>query len=121
MCRNAGIQFLVFREPILTIDHARSLNNNSKQTTTMDDAACRVLDYLAYKNKIKANEWTERLWQQHLAGTPVPPDFRPEEDRQRYGELIARVEHTRSLARKLHARRMAHAPRFAGSAGQPGG
>lgn len=86
----------------------------------MNDAACQVLDYLAYKNKVKASEWAERLWQQHLAGTPVPPDCRPEEDRQRYGELIARLEYTRSLARKLHARRMAHAPRFAGSAGQSG-
>lgn len=71
----------------------------------------RVMDYLSYKNKIRAAEWAERLWQQHLSG--APPDFRHDEDRQRYGELIARVEQSRVLAHKLHSRRAAQAPPFA--------
>lgn len=74
----------------------------------MNEVACPVLDYLGYKNKVKAAEWAERLWRQHLDGTP--PDHRPDEDRQRYGSLAARIEQSRSLARRLHARRARHAP-----------
>jgi hypothetical protein len=76
----------------------------------MNEAPSRVLNYLDYKNKTKTAEWEERLWQQHLNGAPT--DFRADEDRQRYLDLLNRVEQSRSLARKLHTRRTAHAPRF---------
>jgi hypothetical protein len=77
----------------------------------MNQAPSRVLDYLDYKNKVKTAEWEERLWQQHLRG--APQDFRADEDRQRYGSLLDRVEKSRQLAQNLHTRRTAHAPRFA--------
>lgn len=81
----------------------------------MNEVAGRVLDYLGYKNKISTAEWTERLWQQHLKG--APQDYRPDEDRQRYGSLADRIEQSRALARKLHSRRTAHAPVFQRAAG----
>jgi hypothetical protein len=77
----------------------------------MNEVASRVLDYLSYKNKVRTAEWEERLWQQHLNG--APEDFRADEDRQRYFDLLSRLEKSRSLASKLHTRRTAHAPRFA--------
>lgn len=77
----------------------------------MNEVASRVLDYLDYKNKVKTAEWEERLWQLHLQG--APQDFRADEDRQRYFDLLNRVEKSRQLAQKLHTRRTAHAPRFA--------
>ena len=77
----------------------------------MNEVASRVLDYLSYKNKIKTAEWEERLWRQHLNG--APEDFRGDEDRQRYFDLLSRLEQSRALASKLHKRRTAHAPRFA--------
>ena len=77
----------------------------------MNDVTSLVLDYLDYKNKAKTAEWEERLWQQHLRG--APQDFRTDEDRQRYGRLLDRVEKSRELAQNLHTRRTAHAPRFA--------
>jgi hypothetical protein len=76
----------------------------------MNEVAGRVLDYLDYKNKRQTAEWEERLWQQHLNGEFR--DIRAEADRQRYFELLDRVEKTRVLAQKLHMRRTAHAPRF---------
>lgn len=79
----------------------------------MNEVAGRVLDYLDYKNKLKAAEWEERLWQQHLKGTPQ--DIRAERDRERYVQLLERVEVMRIVARKLHLRRTAHAPQFADS------
>ena len=78
----------------------------------MNEVTGRVLDYLGYKNKKMTAEWAERLWRQHLNGTLE--DIRAEADRQRYFELLQRVEHSRQLARKLHTRRTAHAPRFSG-------
>lgn len=78
----------------------------------MNEVASRVLDYLDYKNKVKTAEWEERLWQQHLRG--APQDFRADEDRQRYFDLLNRAEKSRQLAQKLHTRRTAHTPRFAG-------
>ena len=77
----------------------------------MNEVTCRVFNYLDYKNKIKTAEWEERLWQQHLRG--APQDFRADEDRQRYFDLLHRVEKSRPLAQKLHNRRAAHAPQFA--------
>ena len=77
----------------------------------MNEVTSRVLDYLDYKNKIRTAEWEERLWQQHLNGTPQ--DFRVDADRQRYFDLLDRVEKSRLLAQKLHTRRTAHTPRFA--------
>jgi hypothetical protein len=77
----------------------------------MNEIAGRVLDYLDYKNKLKTAEWEERLWRQHLDG--APQDFRVDADRQRYVDLLDRVEKTRILARRLHTRRTAHTPRFA--------
>jgi hypothetical protein len=77
----------------------------------MNENNGRVLDYLAYRNKIRAAEWAERLWRQHLDGTPR--DLRFDEDRQRYVDLTARLEVSRSMARHLHARRTRHAPSFA--------
>ncbi len=76
----------------------------------MNDVVGRVLNYLDYKNKRQAAEWAERLWQQHLRG--APQDFRQETERQRYFELLERVEKSRAVARKLHTRRPAHVPRF---------
>ncbi|MBW7930083.1 MAG: hypothetical protein H3C57_02100 [Gammaproteobacteria bacterium] len=70
----------------------------------------QVLSYLDYKNKVRAAAWEERLWQQHLKGEPA--DFRADEDRRRYGELLDRIEQSRQLAVRLHARRTLHAPRF---------
>lgn len=70
----------------------------------------RVLDYLGYKNKRSTAQWAERLWRQHLDGTPQ--DFRHDEDRQRYVVLATRLEQSRSLARVLHTRRNRHAPSF---------
>jgi hypothetical protein len=78
----------------------------------MNESDGRVLDYLAYKNKVNAAEWAERLWQQHLGS--APPDRRVDEDRQRYVDLAARLEVSRALARGLHARRTRYAPRFNG-------
>jgi hypothetical protein len=77
----------------------------------MNDVTGRVMDYLGYKNKQKTAEWEERLWRQHLEGSPQ--DFRADADRRRWGELVDRVEQSRQLARKLHGRRMAHAPPYA--------
>lgn len=77
----------------------------------MNEIDGRVLGYLAYKNKMRFAEWTERLWRRHLAGEPR--DVRPDEDRARYLALIARAEDSRSVARRLHARRSIHAPPFA--------
>lgn len=77
----------------------------------MNEVASRVLDYLSYKNKVRTAEWEERLWQQHLNG--APEDFRANEDRQRYFDLLARLDKSRSLASKLHMRQTAQAPRFA--------
>lgn len=77
----------------------------------MNDLTGRVMDYLGYKNKQKTAEWEERLWQQHLNGSPQ--DIRADADRQRYFQLLDRVEQTRPLARRLHGRRMAHSPPFA--------
>jgi hypothetical protein len=74
----------------------------------MNEVAGRVLDYLGYKNKVSTAQWTERLWQQHLNG--APQDIRPDEDRQRYVDLATRLAESRSLAMKLHSRRVAHAP-----------
>jgi hypothetical protein len=76
----------------------------------MNDVAGQVLDYLDYKNKLKTAEWAERLWQQHLNGTPQ--DIRDAAERQRYVELLDRVEQSRAEARKLHLRRARHQPRF---------
>lgn len=70
----------------------------------------QVLSYLDYKNKISAAAWEERLWQQHLGDEPV--DFRGDEERQRYRQLRSRIEESRPLALRLHARRMMHAPHF---------
>ena len=78
----------------------------------MNDVSGRVLDYLGYKNKVRTAEWEERLWQQHLNG--APEDFRAAKDRDRYGELLSRLEESRSIASKLHTRRAAHAPQFGG-------
>ena len=77
----------------------------------MNEVASQVLDYLGYKNKIRTAEWEERLWRQHLNG--APEDFRADEDRQRYFNLLSRLEKSRSIANKLHTRRIAHAPQFA--------
>ena len=77
----------------------------------MNEVTGRVLDYLGYKNKIRAAEWEERLWRQYLNG--APEDFRADEDRQRYFDLLNRVEKSRVLASRLHLKRTAHAPRFA--------
>lgn len=90
-----------------------SLNNNKK--TAMNDTSGQVLDYLEYKNKLKAAEWAERLWQQHLRGDPQ--DVRADEDRQRWLSLLERAEDSRQLARKLHLRRTAHAPCFTRQSG----
>jgi hypothetical protein len=79
----------------------------------MNESDVRVLDYLAYKNKVNAAEWAERLWRQHLGSTPQDP--RHDEDRERYIDLAARLEGSRTLARGLHARRSRYAPRFTGS------
>lgn len=76
----------------------------------MNDIAGRVMNYIEYKNKVNAAEWEERLWRQHLNG--APQDIRAEADRERYFQLLDRVEKSRQLARKLHGRRAAHAPRF---------
>lgn len=76
----------------------------------MNEATGQVLGYLDYKNKTRAAAWEERLWQQHLNGAPA--DIRADEDRQRYGDLLNRIEQSRSLARRLHSRRMAQAPQF---------
>lgn len=84
----------------------------------MNEVTGRVLDYLAYKNKVRAAEWAERLWRQHLTGTLR--DFRPDEDRRRYVDLAARAAVSRPLAHKLHARRTAHAPRFERAAASDG-
>jgi hypothetical protein len=80
----------------------------------MIDTDCRVLDYLAYKNKVQTNEWVERLWRAHLGG--AMRDFRDDLDRQRYTALSARLEQSRPLARSLHAWRTRHAPQFGYSA-----
>jgi hypothetical protein len=77
----------------------------------MSEGHARVLDYLGYKNKIRTREWEERLWRQHLNGSPE--DIRAEEERQRYLDLQARAAEVRSLAERLHQRRAAHAPQFA--------
>ncbi len=77
----------------------------------MNEVTGRVLDYLGYKNKVRTAEWEERLWRQHLNG--ACEDFRADADRQRYFDLLDRVEKSRPLASKLHTRRHAHAPRFA--------
>lgn len=74
----------------------------------MIEVTGRVLDYLGYKNKVSTAEWAERLWRQHLNG--APPDFRQDEDRQRYVDLASKLEQSRSLARKLHTRRSRHLP-----------
>jgi hypothetical protein len=79
----------------------------------MNEPAGRLLDYLAYKNKVKAAEWTERLWQQHLNG--APQDFRADADRQRYGDLLSRLEQSRLVATTLHQRRQRRTPQFARS------
>jgi hypothetical protein len=76
----------------------------------MNEVVGRVLNYLDYKNKQQTAEWEERLWQQHLRG--APQDFRPDTDRQRYFELLDRIEKSRAIARKLHTRRTAHVPQF---------
>lgn len=76
----------------------------------MNEAPGQVLGYLDYKNKTRTAAWEERLWQQHLNGAPA--DIRADEDRQRYGDLLNRIEESRSLARRLHTRRMAGAPQF---------
>ncbi|MCC7329956.1 MAG: hypothetical protein IT484_07350 [Gammaproteobacteria bacterium] len=76
----------------------------------MNEAPSQVLGYLDYKNKTRTAAWAERLWQQHLKGTPT--DLRADEDRQRYLDLLDRIEQSRPLAHRLHARRMTHAPRF---------
>lgn len=76
----------------------------------MNEIPGRVLDYLGYKNKIRTAEWAERIWRQHLEG--AFQDIRAEADRDRYGNLVARIERSRQLARSLHLRRNAHAPRF---------
>lgn len=77
----------------------------------MSENLARVLDYLGYKNKVRTREWEERLWRQHLDGSPE--DARAEEERRRYLELQSRASQLRSLAERLHRRRTAHAPRFA--------
>ena len=69
----------------------------------MHDVPGRVLDYLGYKNKIRTAQWAERLWRQHLDGTPR--DFREAADRERYGDLLRRIERSRQLARNLHQHR----------------
>lgn len=84
--------------------------DNNENDTVMNELPGQVLDYLSYKNKRRAMEWTERLWRQHLEG--APQDFRPDEDRQRYGDLAARLEASRLLAKKLHSRRARYAPVF---------
>jgi len=76
----------------------------------MDRTPSQVLSYLDYKNKVRTAAWEERLWQHHLRGEPA--DFRADEDRRRYGELLGRIEQSRQLAVRLHARRMQHAPHF---------
>ncbi|MCC7258406.1 MAG: hypothetical protein IT486_08535 [Gammaproteobacteria bacterium] len=76
----------------------------------MNDVVGQVLDYLGYKNKQKSAEWAERLWQQHLQGTPE--DIRADEDRRRYDALQERAASARVLASNLHRRRMRAAPRF---------
>jgi hypothetical protein len=81
----------------------------------MSEGMGQVLDYLGYKNKIRTLEWEERLWRLHLNGNP--PDFRAEQDRERYFGLLARLEEARALAQRLHRRRTAHAPRFAPATG----
>lgn len=78
----------------------------------MNEVAGRVLDYLGYKNKIRTAEWEEKLWRQHLRG--APEDFRAQEDRERYGALLTRLEKSRSLASQLHTRRVVHAPQAGG-------
>jgi hypothetical protein len=77
----------------------------------MSEGIGQVLDYLGYKNKISTLEWEERLWRQHLNGTPR--DIRAAEERQRYLDLRARLNEARSVAERLHRRRNAHAPQFA--------
>lgn len=77
----------------------------------MSEGFSRVLDYLGYKNKVRTQEWEERLWRQHLNGSPE--DVRAEEERRRYVELQARARELRALAERLHKRRTAHTPRFA--------
>lgn len=75
-----------------------------------DNGSSQVLGYLDYQNKLRTAAWEERLWQQHLNGAPA--DFRAEPDRQRYCDLLGRVEASRTLAQKLYTRRTAHAPQF---------
>ncbi len=77
----------------------------------MNEAIGPVLDHLGYKNKCKAAEWAERLWQQHLQGTPT--DLRQDTDRQRYDRLLERTAAVRMLARNLHLKRTRFTPRFA--------
>ena len=77
----------------------------------MSEGIGRVLDYLGYKNRIGALEWQERLWRQHLNGTPR--DIRATEEQQRYLDLRARLDEARLVAERLHRRRIAHAPQFA--------
>lgn len=81
----------------------------------MSEGTGRVLDYFGYKNKLRTLEWEERLWQLHLNGNP--PDFRAEQDQERYFGLLARLEEARALAERLHRRRTAHAPQFASGTG----
>ncbi len=77
----------------------------------MNEATGQVLDHLGYKNKCKAAAWAERLWQQHLQGTPA--DLRQDADRQRYDGLLERTEAVRVMARNLHLKRTRFTPRFA--------
>jgi hypothetical protein len=82
----------------------------------MSEGQARVLDYLGYKNKIRTRQWEERLWRQHLEGSPE--DVRAVEEQQRYLALLARADQVRALAERLHQRRAAHAPQFASNWGE---
>jgi hypothetical protein len=70
-----------------------------------------LLDYIGYKNKLRTLQWEERLWRQHLEGTPR--DIRQDEERQRYGTLQSRAVELRALAERLYRRRLGHQPQFA--------
>ena len=106
MCRNAPTQVLGGPLPAKLEFASFADRNNKHKNMAINDVPGRVLDYLGYKNKRSAAEWAERLWRQHLEGSPQ--DFRPHEDRQRYLDLASRVEQSRSLAHRLHTRRSGH-------------
>ena len=67
----------------------------------MDMFTGRILDHLGYKNRLHIEQWEERLWQLHLQGPPA--DLRGDADRQRFQQLLNRLESQRELALSLHA------------------